>query len=125
MCRIPTERVLRKDQPSIRSEFFEGRVVKLSVEKIRKKLRSFAGASLWVAQTRLGVIYMPGTLGSKVIRSRQDVATSKGFIALAKKTLFRIVSPHIPFRFVSLFLGRYHHRYNQMFSFCDASMASS
>ena len=52
-----------------RNEFFEGPTMKLTEEQIQKKLRGFAGASLWVTQARFDVAYMVGMLGTKVIPS--------------------------------------------------------
>ena len=66
-----------------RNEFFEGPTMKLTEEQIQKKLRGFAGASLWVTQARFDVAYMVGMLGTKVIPSSRFAEVLKEFIALS------------------------------------------
>ena len=103
----------------------EGSHFKLPTAEIQGELRAFAGASLWITQTRIVVEFAIGSLCSKVISASKSVGELEEFIALSTKTLFRIATQHVPLRFVPLFAQRSPPRLMQLFSFSAASLSSS
>ena len=93
-----------------------------SSDSIRRHLKSFTGACIWLYQTRFDIIYEVSRLASSVPDAISKPLFLTTFIKSADKLMNRIANEHAPLKFPPCELSG--PRAPQLFVFADASFAS-
>ena len=95
---------------------------KMTKDAMRRSLKSFVGACIWLYQTRYDIIYEVSRLASAIPDALSDVKAMKLFVKASNVLMKKIVEDHLPLKYFPWTC--YERRPPQLFVFDDASFAS-
>ena len=107
--------------PSV-AELVQNDVFLQSADIIRRHLKSFIGACIWLYQTRFDIIYEVSRLASLIPDALAKPCELVVFLKAADKLFLRITQDHVPLKFFPWKMNG--PRPPQLFVFDDASFAS-
>lgn len=113
-----------KIRPLARSGIISKGVLVISRRALQKKIKSFLGSRLWVAQTRFDISFLVCWSGSEVPDALSSTSELKLFLSVAAKLHSGITSLDYPLRFAPVDFKTSYGRFPQLFTFTDASFGT-